>query len=244
MITVVLTVFLPLEASAIGIEGALGIWNMKQQGDMSYNGPDLNLEEDLQLGYDTAVFGRIKADMPLLIPNIYFMFTREKNEGTGTKAEDFVFGDRTFSKNAPFSSKLELNTYDLALYYGIPFLKTATLGKLNVDAGLNIKLVDLDVVLTQNNVSESKEYTTPVPMVFLAVQFTPVKRLAIEAELRAISLGSADHYYDLLGRLKYMVIGPAFLCAGYRHEDVKMDRKSLRLNRRAGGPFFEIGVAF
>ncbi len=236
--------FLPLSVTAIGIEAALGLWNIKPQGDLAYKGDDISLEEDLNLGYDVRIFGRIKADMPLMIPNIYFMFSQVKNDGDGSSTGDFVFGDSIFSKDTPLSSKLEMNEYDLALYYGIPFIKTATLGKLNVDAGLNFKLVDLDVKVSQSGVSESKQYTVPLPMLYLGGQLQIIKGLSLEAEARLIALGSADYFYDLLGRIKYNVLGPAFIAAGYRYEDAQLDRKGLRISSWTGGPFLEVGLSF
>jgi len=236
--------FLPLNAAAIGIEAALGVWNVKPQGDLAYRGDPVSLEDDLKLGYDVRIFGRVKVDMPLMIPNIYFMFSRVKNDGDGSSTGDFVFGDILFSNASPLSSSLEMDEYDLALYYGIPFIKTATLGKLNIDAGLNIKLVDLDVTVSQSGVSESKQYTVPLPMLYLGGQLQIIKSLSLEAEARIISLGSADYFYDLLGRVKYNLIGPAFIAAGYRYEDAQLDRRGLRISSWTGGPFLEIGLFF
>jgi outer membrane protein len=179
-----------------------------------------------------------------MIPNIYFMFAQVKNDGTGNSDGDFVFGSTLFSKNTPLSSKLEMNEYDLALYYGIPFIKTATLGRLNIDAGLNIKLVDIDVSVSQGGVSETKQYAIPLPMLYLAAQLSIIKSLALEAEARLTALSSADYFYDFIGRVKYHVIGPAFLAAGYRYEDVQLDRKGLRVGSWTGGPFLEVGFSF
>lgn len=234
----------PLRANAIGVEGAIGLWSMKSQGDAGYKGEDLSLEQDLRLGYGTRPFGRIRVDMPLLIPNVYLMATQTKSDGSGNSSTDFVFGDKTFSKAVPLSSELTMTQYDLALFYGIPFLKTFTLGKLNVDAGLNLKVIDVELAVTQSGASESKQYTVPIPMAFLAAQLNPIGGLYLEAEARLIALGSADHFYDFLGRVKYMVLGPAFVAAGYRYEDVQLDRSGLRINMWMGGPFFEIGVDF
>lgn len=235
---------LPMSAWAIGIEAAVGILNIKPQGDMAYKGDPVSMEDDLKLGYDVRLFGRIKADMPLMIPNIYFMFSMVKNDGDGSSSGDFVFGDSIFSKDTPLSSKLTMNEYDLALYYGLPFIKTATLGRLNIDAGLNLKLVNLDITVSQGGASESRNYTVPLPMLYLGGQLQIIKSLSLEAEARLIAIGSADYFYDLLGRVKYKLIGPAFIAAGYRYEDVQLDRKGLLISSWTGGPFLEIGLFF
>lgn len=40
--------------------------------------------------------------------------------------------------------------YDITFYYGLPFVKTATLNKLNVDAGLNVRFIDLNAEVKQS----------------------------------------------------------------------------------------------
>ena len=241
-VVLMLCVVVPDMASAIGLEAALGVWNQKPQGDLSLNGPSLSLEDDMKMDDKTRLYGRAKIDMPLMVPNIYLMVTQTKSGGTGSKDSAFKFGDKTFSTDS-FTSDLTLNEYDLGLYYGLPFVKLASLGMLNVDAGLNLKVIDLEVEIIQKNKRESRSFTVPVPMVYVGAQFKPLKDLSVEAEIRGISL-SSDHYYDLIGRVKYKVLGPAFLAAGYRYEDLQVDEKQVKTNRRLGGPFFEAGVEF
>lgn len=238
-----LCVLIPNIASAIGIEAAIGVWNQKPQGDISLNGPELSLEDDLKMGDKTRFYGRAKIDMPLLIPNIYLMVTQTKSDGTGQKLSNFQFGDQTILSTNAFTSNLTLNEYDLGLYYGVPFVKTASLGMLNVDAGLNLKVIAMDIEITQKSVRTSRSFTVPVPMVYLGAQFKPLKDLSVEAEVRGLAI-SSDHYYDLIGRVKYKVLGPAFMAAGYRYEDLQVDAKQVKTNRRIGGPFFEAGVEF
>lgn len=125
----------------------------------------------------------------------------------------------------------------------MPFVKTATLGKLNVDAGLNLRITDLKAEITQASTYESKSFTLPLPMVYLSAQVKLIDKLSLEAEIRGIAY-SSNHYYDLIGRAKYKVFGPAFLGAGYRYEDIKIDYKDVKANVRFGGPFAEVGVEF
>jgi outer membrane protein len=122
-------------------------------------------------------------------------------------------------------------------------VKTATLGKLNVDAGLNFRFIDVKAEVKQGSTHESKSFWLPLPMVYVGAQLKPIKDFAIEAEIRGIALGG-NHFYDLIGRLKYNVVGPAFIAAGYRHEDVKIDSKDVKANLKFSGPFVEAGVEF
>jgi outer membrane protein len=238
-------IFSTSAALAIGLEAAVGIWRAEPSGDMGYKGELLNVGNELKYDAKTNVFGRIKIDMPLAIPNIYLMATPMKFEGDGSKNINFTFGDKTFTGNVPFSSSVKLDHYDVALYYGLPFLKTATLGKFNVEIGLNARIMDWKAEINQpgTGTSESKSFTLPVPMIYLGAQLKPIKYFSIEAEARGIAY-SSNHYYDLIGRLKVQPIWPVFIAGGYRYEDVKIDQSDVKANVTFKGPFLELGFAF
>lgn len=236
---------IPQLASAVGFEAAAGIWNQDPSGDISYKGESLSVENELKYDSKTKIFGRVKIDMPLMLPNIYLMATPMKFEADGSKNASFTFGDRTFTGNVPFSSSVQLDHYDIALFYGVPFLKTATLGKLNVEVGLNARIIDFEAEINQptTGIKESKSMTIPVPMIYLGAQFKPVNWLGFEAEARGIAY-SGNHYYDLIGRVKIKPIGPIFIAGGYRYEDIKIDKSDVKANLTFSGPFAEVGVEF
>lgn len=236
---------MPQTAFALGIEAAIGGWSQDPSGDISYKGQSLDVGNDLKYGSKTKAMGRVKIDMPLLIPNIYLMYTPMKFDGDGSKNVNFTFGNRTFSGNVPFSSSVKLDHYDLGLYYGIPFVNTATAKKLNVDAGLNIRVIDFNAEVKQpaTGITESKGLTIPLPMVYVAAQFKPIKYFAAEAEARGIAY-SSNHYYDLIGRLKVKPIDNVFVAGGYRYENIKIDQSSVKANLKFSGPFFEAGIEF
>jgi outer membrane protein len=241
----VLILFAPLNAFAVGVEAAVGIWMQDPSGDLGYKGESLSIKDELNYDKEAKVFGRVKIDMPLFIPNIYLMATPVKFEEDGSKNTSFKFGDKTFEGNVPFSSKLKLDHYDVALYYGIPFLKTVTLGKFNLEAGLNMRIVDLKAEIDQpsTGISESESLILPVPMLYLGAQLKPVKYLSVEIEARGIVYNS-DHCYDLIGRLKVQPFGPVFLAGGYRYEGLKFDHSDVKADITLGGPFLELGFVF
>ncbi len=245
ILILVLIFFAPMNAPAMGVEAAVGIGRQDPSGDIGFKGESLSVENELKYDAKSKVFGRVKIDMPLVIPNIYLMATPVKFEGDGSKNTSFTFGDRTFAANVPFSSRVKLDHYDVALYYGIPFLKTATLGKFNLEAGLNARIIDLKAEINQpsTGISESKSLTLPVPMLYLGAQLKPIKYLSLEAEARVIAY-SSNHYYDLIGRLKVQPIGPVFLAGGYRYEEVKIDQSDVKSKIKIGGPFLELGFVF
>ena len=250
LLTLALT---PGAASATGIELSVGVWNQSPRGDVSYRpstGQDnLSIRDDLKYSDETRVFGRIKIDSPLLFPNIYLMATPLEFSKNGIRAASFQFGNVTFAGNVPFASELKLDHYDIGLYYEVPALKTATVGILNVDLGLDARIIDFKTRVTgQDSVSglsvtESKAVVIPMPMLYLGFQVKPVKWVAAEGEARGVAYGK-NHYYDIIGRVKLKPFGPVFAAAGYRYEKFEIDTDDIKAQASFGGPFGEIGFEF
>jgi outer membrane protein len=252
VIVLLIFVLIPAGASAMGIEMSVGVWNQDPKGDLSYNGisgmDNLSLQDDLKYIDRTRVFGRVKIDMPVFLPNIYLMATPMEFSGTGSKNTTFQFGDVTFDADIPFSSKLKLDQYDIGFYYGIPGLETLTGGVLNLDLGIDARIVDFKAQLTGldtlgQTITQAKSLTIPVPMIYAGLQVKPVKWLAAEGEFRGITYGS-NHYYDIIGRAKIKPYGPVFAAAGYRYEKLDIDTSGVKADMSFAGPFGEVGVEF
>ncbi|NWF91693.1 MAG: TIGR04219 family outer membrane beta-barrel protein [Syntrophaceae bacterium] len=236
----------PEITSAIGLEVAVGGWRQDPSGDIAYKGEKLSVENELKYDSENRIFGRAKIDLPLWLPNIYLMATPMKfEEEEGVKNINFTFGDKTFAANVPFKSSVRADHYDICLYYGLPFLKKATFGKLNIELGLNGRIIDFEAKVDQptTGIKESKSLTFAVPMAYGAIQIKPVKFLAVEAEGRGVAY-SSNHYYDLIGRLKIKPFKVFFLSGGYRYESVKIDEKDVKATLKFKGPFAEAGIEF
>ena len=250
-IYVLVLVFMSGTASAIGFEMSVGAWNQDPRGDLSYKAlsasDSLSIKDDLKYSDVTKVFGRMKIEIPL-VPNIYLMATPMEFSGKGSKDVTFEFGNKTFKANTPFTSELRLNHYDIGLYYGIPLLKKATAGFLNIDIGLDARIIDFKAQITGKDptdlsVTQSKALTLAIPMLFMGVQVKPTKWLAAEGEVRAITY-AGNYFYDTIGRVKVKPLGPVFASAGYRYEKVKIDSNDVLAEVNFGGPFGEVGFEF
>jgi len=234
---------------AMGLEIAVGGWYHSPGGSLAYD-PDvssdkLDLENDLGYEEEFRPTGRIKLDLPLFLPNFYFVGAPMEFEGKGNKNTGFTFGDETFDANVDFDSKIQLDQYDIAIYYGIPMIKTATLGMLNIDLGLNLRIINFETEIDQKDsgFSESESLSFPLPMVYLAAQLNPLDLLDIEAEFRGIAYND-NHLYSFICRVKYQVFGPVFAAVGYRYDTINIDEQDVEVDVDFSGPIFEAGVIF
>jgi len=240
---------LPATALAIGIEFSLGAWYQQPSGTLSFDkttkADDLDLENDL--GYDDKwqPVARLKIDMPSLIPNLYLMYTPMKWDETGSKNVPFSFGGENFEADVDFDSELKMNHLDVALYYGIPGVRTATADVLNIDLGLNFRLLDFKASIEQDEIDEkeSESYFLPIPMIFAGMQIKPVNWIALDLEGRGIAY-SNNYYVSLIGKLKVMPFGPLYVAGGYRYDNIKIDYQDVDVDADFEGPFAEVGFDF
>ena len=238
---------IPSTTDAVGLEFALGVWDQSPEGDLAYEPifptDSLDLEDDLNYDDETQVFGRLKLDMPLFIPNIYLMATPMEFDGIGSKSVNFKFGDELITAGTSFASELTMDNYDIGFYYGIPLLETATLDMLNLEVGINVRVYDFEVSLEQGSIDESESFTLPVPMIYLAAQVKPFEKWAIEGEARGVVFRD-DKVYSLIGRVKLKAFWPLFVAAGYRYDKVDIDEDGVEVDVDFSGIFAEAGFAF
>ncbi len=240
---------IPITSYAIGIEIAGGAWYQSPSGNLSFDkstkDDDLDLEDDLNYDDKWQPSGRLIIDMPAFIPNIYLMATPLKWDENGSKDVQFKFGDEIFDADIPFKSELKMNHIDVALFYGLPFIKTATSDILNVDLGLNFRLLDFEASIEQEDtgLKESESYFLPLPMIYAGVQIEPFKYAALELEGRGIGW-SSNYYVSLIGRLKIKPFGPFFVAGGYRYDNVGIDYQDVDVDTKFQGPFIEAGFEF
>lgn len=239
-------VFLCKAADAMGLEIAAGTWNQSVQGDVSYKSEDrLDFENNLGYGDQFNISGRLKVDFPTFIPNIYVMATPMSFDAEGTYPEDFTFGDTRFEGDTAFYSEMVLNHYDIALFYGVPLLSHVSFDIINVELGINVRIVDLEATVRQQSESleESVRHTLTIPMFYLATQIQPMEKLTIEAEMRGITYDD-NHLVSVIGRLKYSPLSPIFVAGGYRYDNIVFKEKDIDADMEIIGPFFEAGFQF
>ncbi len=236
------------------IEAGVGYWQQTPSGTLEYKPVTntvgkIDLKDDMYFDKVSKPFVRIKAELPLILPNIYLMYTPMSFDGSGALKRTISYGGRTYNTATytNIASKIKLDHTDLALFYPIPLLKTATLGKLNVELGLNIRKIDFEGTITGTAVGvsqmETKAETIYLPMIYAGIQVKPISLIALEVEGRFISV-SGNSYTDVIGKLKVHPIPLVYIAGGIRSESLTIDAKDIKTDIKFSGPFLEAGLSF
>jgi outer membrane protein len=244
-------------SSAVTIEGGIGGWKEDPTGWVEYKGSaastggtvktHVDLEDDLHLSDKTKASGwfEIEHGLPLL-PDVRIQYTPMSFSGSGKVSGSFTFGDIEVNGKDSVESKLETNQIDVTLYYHLPFLRTVSSGKVDLKAGVNVKVIDGYVKVRDitKGQEESKSATIPVPMAHLSGKIRPVDLIALEFSGNWIGY-SGSQFYETIGELKVYPVENLFVGAGYRYQRLKIDDISdLSTDIKVKGMFVEAGFRF
>ncbi len=147
-----------------------GVWMTDTSGTTSYEGGDINLENDL--GIDNSSNTYLYADFNHFIPFIpNIRIERQELKTNASNSANVTFGGQIFSGNT--NTDMNLTQNDLIMYWGIPGINIATAGILNIDLGIDIKQYDGSIELSNNINREKVDLDFIVPMAYLAAQIKP-----------------------------------------------------------------------
>jgi len=245
----------------IDFEVSIGATQQKPSGYVSYKPVSdirdrIDVKNDANLGDKTKPWAKFKLEHPIpVIPNIKLAYMPMKFDGSGVLTRDINWGGRTYQANADFNLSVKLDRVDTTLYYNLPFIKTTTAGKLDVEFGLNVRTIMFDGKLsgrergTGQSISESKSITLPIPMGHLAAEIRPINQVSLVGELNYISY-SKNAYYDYVAGLRLNSHGllrtplKPFVEVGYRYEKLKIDEQDVKTDLKIKGLYGLVGVRF
>jgi outer membrane protein len=244
----------------IDFEAAIGLIQQKPRGYVSYepiqDADKIDVKDDAHLGDKTKPRVKLKLEHSVpVVPNIKLAYVPMKFDGSGVLTRDINWGGNTYQANADSNLSVKLDRVDTTLYYNLPFVKTATAGKLDVELGLNVRTIMFDGKLsgteknTGESISESKSITLPIPMGHLAVEVRPISQVSLVGELNYISY-SKNTYYDYAVGLRLNSHGfvqtklKPFVEVGYRYEKLKLDEESVKADLKVKGSYALVGVRF
>jgi outer membrane protein len=241
-------------------EMSIGVIQQKPRGYVSYKPlqdvDKIDVKNDAHLGDKTKPWVKLKLEHSIpVLPNIKLAYMPMKFDGSGVLTRDINWGGHTYQANADFNLSVKLDRVDTTLYYNLPFVKTATNGKLDVELGLNIRTVMFDGKLsgkeknTNQSISKSKSITLPIPMGHLAAEIRSINQVSLVGELNYISY-SNDTYYDYAVGLRLNSHGfvqtklKPFVEVGYRYEKLKLDEESVKADLKVKGLYALVGLRF
>jgi outer membrane protein len=241
----------------IDFEAAIGLIQQKPGGYVSFGAESdddrIDVKGDARFGEKAKPWVKLKLEHPIpLIPDIKLAYMPMKFDGSGILKADLNWGDYTYQGGTEFNLSLKLNRFDTTLYYNLPFVKTATAGKLDIEFGLNVRTIMFDVKLSgttvdNRSVTESASITLPILMGHLAAEIRPTSLVSLVGELNYIGYNKNTRYDYIAGlRLNPRVLTPLkpFVEVGYRYEKLKIDEESVKTDLKVKGLYGFAGVKF
>ncbi|MFZ8788003.1 TIGR04219 family outer membrane beta-barrel protein [Thermocrinis sp.] len=243
----------------IDFEVSIGAIQQKPGGYVSYKaGSDadkIDVKNDARLGDETKPWAKFKLEHPIpVIPNIKLAYMPMKFDGSGRLKREIRWGDYRYQADADFNLSVKLDRVDTTLYYNLPFIKTASAGKLDVEFGLNVRTIMFDGKLSGTTtggqrVTESKSITLPIPMGHLAAEIRPINQVSLVGEINYIGYGK-NTYHDYIAGLRLNPHGllrtplKPFVEVGYRYEKLKIDEQDVKTDLKVKGLYGLVGVRF
>lgn len=237
----------PVVAEAYTFDIAVGYWSPEPTGGFSYSlgatvNESLDLADDLGLEKEGQTQVKAKVDLPLL--NVALMTTPLSFEGTGVMTQDITFGGTTYTTSEQMTSRIDMSHTDVALFWAVPGLKLATVNMLNVEFGLNARMLDAEATVTGATLgTETKTLSATIPMLYLGVQFTPTDSLGVDVEYRGLSVGD-NSYTDMMAMIKWSPVPLFYISGGFRTETLELDEEGILTDVEFKGPFAELGLKF
>lgn len=215
---------LPLSAAAdfAGVSVGLGFWNQSPSGDVAYKADSIDVEDDLSSEGSNEVMAWVRVEHPIpMIPNFKVRYSPMELSGSGNLSDPITFGNTTFTGSVRTGG--DLDSVDLTAYYQVIDLLV------DLDVGLNLKIIQGDILLEGPSGSEARDLEGAIPMLYArAAAELPLTGLTANLEGSGLSFGG-DGVFDYELSLGYelgigmgaeMAIGAEL---GYRAVQLDLD---------------------
>jgi len=206
-------------ADFIGGEVDLGYYSHNPSGTAQYKGDVVDIEKDLHWENEQDMFVRAYFEHPIpIVPNIRLGYSKFSHEGNGQATKTFSWDGFEIPITDPnVYSKIDLNIYDITLYY--EFLDNW----ISADAGLNIKYLDGTIDVKSSTKNSSNDIQVPIPMLYFKGKVDiPTTDLSFQLEGDYISY-DGNMLYDFELGARYTFIAGFGIEAGYKAMKIKID---------------------
>lgn len=234
----------------IDVEGGTGLWYAETTGNMNTAG-DASIDLKNDLGLEESSNGYYYLDVNHFVPIIpNVRLEGQKYSVDGSKTTNVTFKGQTF--NSTTNTDLKLDQTDLILYWGVPGLKTLSLGHVAVDFGIDIKKFDGYAKLTDGTNNENVNIDFTVPMGYLAASVkVPFINTKVSASTKMISYKSSSLNESMVkASFKLPIPIPAIDIkaeVGYKTQNLELDPKlsdDINVDIKNSGMFVGIAAKF
>ncbi len=180
------------EASAIAglvdIEVGAGLWSSQMSGTLGDKTTSFDFEKDLGLDKtsNTYYYARFDHFVPLL-PNLRYEKQAFSTSGKGNKAG--TIPGTAISLGANTNTDITLDQQDLTFYWGIPGLGVLTGGILDIEFGVDVKLLDGSFGFNVAGVKQNPiDISATLPLAYLGVLVDiPFIDMGLEGSIKKIA---------------------------------------------------------
>jgi outer membrane protein len=208
-----------LHGDTLGGEVGYATWNTKLTGNIKKGISSFNFDNELGYGsHQTNGFLWAYIDHPLpLIPNLKIQKTNFSDNGTGALQTFKVFNCNLLNVGA-LSSSIDFDQIDVIPYYRILD------NWVNLDLGLNFKIIDGDISMTDNtSTTATTDFTVVLPMLYAKARFDmPLTGLSVETDASYIGYDGNSFTDVKAGVVHESSIGLG-ATAGYRLQNITLD---------------------
>ncbi|GAA3544787.1 TIGR04219 family outer membrane beta-barrel protein [Zobellella aerophila] len=229
------------QADTLGIQAGAGVWDNEFDGDFSNRGGNISASQ-FNFGDETEGFVYLAFEHPVpVLPNLKLQYGRNDSSGTGNVNVDFA--GQTFTGNV--DATIDLKQLDVIMYYELLD------NWVNLDAGINVKVIDGNITLNQEdtNTRGSADFSAAMPMLYGAARFDlPFSGASVGAEGSFLAF-DGHRIADYKVNAGYQFIDtPAFglgVEVGYRQLELRLDDLSdVNADVSFSGPMANLTMHF
>jgi outer membrane protein len=236
----------------LNAEVGTGVWAPEMSGKVGYGTSAESNQIDLKdLGLDdgkydnTYIYADFSHFVPFL-PNARVESVSYEMSGSSTISKTVNYGDESFTAGDNVKTDIKMSQTDMILYWGVPFINTATVGVLDVNFGLDAKNIDGEITLND----DTAKFDETLPLLYLNARIDlPFAPINIEGTTKSISYDGAsisDNEIKVSGVLDLTVVDLK-VDLGYRIQNITIPTDlvdDLEANIDTKGMFFGVSAKF
>lgn len=233
----------------IDAEVGIGMWAPEMSGTIGYGDSASSNKIDFDnLGLDDGESGSntyMYADFAHFIPMVPNVRLEQLNyEMSGTSTTNVNWNDTNVATDS--KTDIKMTQTDMILYWGVPFISTATLGALDINFGLDAKTINGEITLND----DTAKFDETLPLAYLNARIDiPIAPVNIEGTMKTISYDGAsisDNEIKLSGVFDFAIVDLK-VDLGYRTQNLTIPTDlvdNLDADIDTKGYFFGVSAKF